>query len=729
MTLLDQWNSAGASGVAPAPAVSAPSSGAGDQGNGVLNVTIIGNQDSPPPKAAPKFDPSQSYGTPAKLLDNLQQTESSGDAHAVNPKTGAMGAYQFLPSTVAMLNKQGVKFDPFDPTQARAAADYYLQHLAQANGGDMTKAVAQYGGFNQQDPTAYVNKVLNGVQPPAEQAATQASHSLLDQWNSASAPPRAPQPPVAGAPAASGAPATSVESPPPGIIASAAAGAGSGFGRSMLGLEQRIGEIASVGDNPIGAPIGNALKQDAIVNDQALQDQNAPYQAAHPYANIGGQVVGMIANPISDLVPESAIANPILRSTINGGLFNALTTVNHNQGATPLQSAGDVLANAAWGGVGGAAGAAIGAGIGRIVSPKAASDPLLQVLRESGVNPTVGQSIGGWANKLEQQATSLPIVGSAISAARSRATGEFNLATINKALEPIGATVDKIGSDGVAQAGDKLSAAYNDVLEQIQGVTYDQKFTQDLAQLSQYAKSLTPDMAARFQKVIKNEFTHRLSPVDGMDAVTLKTAVSKIGKIASNYSGSGDASQRELGGALTQLKSMIDDQIERSYPDLAPKLKAIDQGWATLVRVEGAAKKAANSDGVFTPGQLLQSIREADGSVRKRAISRGQGMMQDWAQAGQRVLGNTVPDSGTAGRAMWGATGYLAAGHPLMIPGMGIGSAMYSRPVQNILNAVTTKRPGFAIPIADLINRASPRVAAASAGIPQTYYNRSANGR
>lgn len=118
----------------------------------------------PQQTAQPAFDPKASYGTPAKLLDNLQQTESSGDPYAVNKQTGAMGAYQFMPSTVAMLHKQGINFNPFDPQQARAAADKYIQTLAAQNGGDLNKAMAQYGGFVKQDPTAYVSKVMNGVQ-------------------------------------------------------------------------------------------------------------------------------------------------------------------------------------------------------------------------------------------------------------------------------------------------------------------------------------------------------------------------------------------------------------------------------------------------------------------------------------------------------------------------------------------------------------------------------------
>ena len=113
---------------------------------------------------APAFDPSQTYGTPSKILDNLAQIESSGNATAINPQTKTSGLYQFLPETVASLHNQGVKFNPFDPKESRAAADYYLAQLAQQNGGDYSKALAQYGGFKKKDPSSYVNRAMAGVQ-------------------------------------------------------------------------------------------------------------------------------------------------------------------------------------------------------------------------------------------------------------------------------------------------------------------------------------------------------------------------------------------------------------------------------------------------------------------------------------------------------------------------------------------------------------------------------------
>ena len=122
-----------------------------------------------PPVAAPAtgtgFDPTKSYGTPAKLLDNLQAEESSGNPLAVNKQTQAMGPYQFTPSTVAMLRSHGVKFDPFDPVQARNTADWYLQQLKQQNGGTYQGALKAYGGFVHADPTQYITKAMNGVAP------------------------------------------------------------------------------------------------------------------------------------------------------------------------------------------------------------------------------------------------------------------------------------------------------------------------------------------------------------------------------------------------------------------------------------------------------------------------------------------------------------------------------------------------------------------------------------
>jgi len=94
-----------------------------------------------------------------QLLDAVKAVESGGNPRAVNPQSGAMGAYQFMPGTVKALQSQGVKFDPFNEPQAREAARGYLQTLLDKNNGNVDKALAQYGGFVTKDPSGYIGKV------------------------------------------------------------------------------------------------------------------------------------------------------------------------------------------------------------------------------------------------------------------------------------------------------------------------------------------------------------------------------------------------------------------------------------------------------------------------------------------------------------------------------------------------------------------------------------------
>jgi hypothetical protein len=134
-------------------------------------------------------------------LDSLRRVESGKDPYAVNKESKAMGAYQFLPETVQMLHKQGIKFNPFDENEARGAAKTYLNQLAERYGGDKQKALATYGGHITKDPSSYVNKVMGGASKTTDQfdllgvTASQPKESkVTDQFDllSGSAQPSAP---------------------------------------------------------------------------------------------------------------------------------------------------------------------------------------------------------------------------------------------------------------------------------------------------------------------------------------------------------------------------------------------------------------------------------------------------------------------------------------------------------------------------------------------------------
>ena len=94
-----------------------------------------------------------------ELLDRLKKVESGGDTFAINKQTKAMGPYQFMPDTVQMLHKQGIKFNPFDEREAREAARTYLGQLVERRGGNIELALKDYGGFVTKDPSKYVAAV------------------------------------------------------------------------------------------------------------------------------------------------------------------------------------------------------------------------------------------------------------------------------------------------------------------------------------------------------------------------------------------------------------------------------------------------------------------------------------------------------------------------------------------------------------------------------------------
>lgn len=453
--------------------------------------------------------------------------------------------------------------------------------------------------------------------------------------------------------------------------------------------------------------------------DQQIREQEAAYQARRgPDAGIdwmrmGGNVLNPVNVALGAGLPAAASTiGRIGAGALGGAASSALAPVT--QGDFGEEKAKQV----GIGTVFGAATPAIASSISRVISPRASTSPQVQMLRESGVQPTIGQTLGGVANRLEQKATSIPIVGDMIGNQRRAAVEQFNLTAINRAVAPVGAQVDEIGTEGVKKAGDILSKAYDDALAQIKVVKFDDQFQQDYSQLRNMGKSLTPEMSKTFERKLNSIVGTRTTPVKTMLPETFKKVESELGQLASTYKSSAVASEKELGDAFLQAQALLREQAARSNPQAADALRKVNQGWANLVRVEGAAKAAQNTEGVFSPAQLQSAVRMADRSGRKRATARGTALMQDLSTAGQQVLGNTVPDSGTAGRLLpvvgAGGLGYGAAAgavDPLLAGGLlATGLGLYTSPVQSLLRGAVASRPQMAQPVAQAIEQAAPRL-------------------
>lgn len=440
--------------------------------------------------------------------------------------------------------------------------------------------------------------------------------------------------------------------------------------------------------------------------DQQVREREADYQARRAAAGESGidgwrMTGGMIPAVLAPQIRAATLPGQMAVGAGYGAFSGAMSPVTED-GDFASQKAKQVAIGT---GLGGAT-PVIANGVARMVSPKASVNPDLNLLKREGVKPTIGQTLGGTANAIEEKATSLPFVGDAISAARNRAKEQFNQAAINRATAPVGKQVTGSGTEAVKQAGDMISDAYNAAKSQLGGFRIDQQANSELSHLRMLASS---GLQGRERSTFNRYFNDYLKGNVGFTADKFKEFDSKIGSDIARF-GQGDAYQQKLGDALQEIKRIVFENAKRANPDAAKALKAADEAWANLVRIEGASVAAKGTEGVFTPGQLMTAVRGADKSVRDRATARGTALMQDLAGAGTKVLGNKIPDSGTAGRLLPYGAGLGAAAYDPMLTGSLLlgGVTAYTSPVQTLLRGLASSRPQLAQPAAQAIRQAGP---------------------
>lgn len=447
--------------------------------------------------------------------------------------------------------------------------------------------------------------------------------------------------------------------------------------------------------------------------DQQVKDTAEKFKVdGIDWARMGGNVLSPANIAIASRLPAaSTLAGRIAQGATGGAAIGALTPTTGNDFWN--DKAAQVGASAAFGGVL----PMVTGGIARLVSPKASVNPELSMLKAEGVSPTIGQSLGGRWNALEEKATSLPIVGDAISNARTKAQQQFNEAAINRTVEPLGLKINESGHQGIQKAGDAISEAYNAAKNAIGHFKIDQQGSAELARLKQMASNMPSRERNQFNKIYET-MQNEVSPNGSLMAESWKRLDSKLTTDAGRYSGASDAYQNQLGDAVKEMQRILMDNAKRANPDAAQMIKKADSAWANLVRVEGAATSAKNNGGVFTPAQLNMAVRKSDNSVRDRAMARGTALMQDLSSAGQNVLGNKIPNSFTTDRALiaGGSLGsYLI--DPMIPAGLLGGAAMYSAPAQKGANFMLTQRPSAAQPVAKFIRNSSPYLIPSGAGL------------
>lgn len=500
----------------------------------------------------------------------------------------------------------------------------------------------------------------------------------------------------------------------PGVIGSASRAVlnngnlrGSALGGAMQGAADPGIAIAQIAGNVVG---------DGEATNQAVRDKEAEYQAARKQDGRSGfDAARLVGNTL--ITAPFALGSGVVKGAVTGAGFGAAQPVTQGNNFFV-----DKAKQAALGAVGGAVLSPVSGLLARIVSPNASTNPSLQLLRDEGVNPTIGQTLGGWANALEQKAQSVfPLAGSMIQRARQAAGNDLQDAAYARVGDPIGATIEGRGNAGIAEASDKLGQEYERVLPKLSVNVLDQPFVDRISNLRGMVQNLPDKEAQQFDNVISREIDGRISPDGMLSGQNLKDAWNSLRNYGSQFSKSTDAYQAQLGQAFKQAFQELKDHVTatNAAPDVAA-LKNVDLGYANFKRIQRAAGSLGADGGNFSPAQLQNSVKALDSSKDKARFAEGDALMQDLSSAGKSVLGSTVPDSGTAGRLIVGGIlggGGLFAPH-ISIPaiaGMGLAGAAYTRPVQNALAALVANRPDIAPEVANALRAYLPRMSPALA--------------
>ena len=412
-----------------------------------------------------------------------------------------------------------------------------------------------------------------------------------------------------------------------------------------------------------GGRVGTPDGMDALARSREAEYQErraAAGESGFDGARIAGNVLSPANLPAFRVPLAATTTGRLAQGGALGAVYGAAQPTTGDQEFW-TETGTQAAAGAATGALGSAAIGSVSDALGR-----AATDPAVNLLRNEGVRPTGAQMIGGAAKAAEERARSLPIAGGMINRAQGTALRDYNLAAINRAVRPVGESVDAPGLQGVQRAQDILGRAYDKARDLIRnGIEIDATFDSQMAAARAKSQAMVPAMRRKFNQIVDGDMGRDLTQ-GRIGPDRYKAIDSNLGRTIRSYRKSQDPTQRELAEALSEVQTALRGQMARTNPEAAALFNQADTGWAHLGIVEGAAEAARNNNGVFTPAQLYRAVRQADSTVNHRGLIRGEALMSDLAQAGQSVLGNRVPDSGTAGRLMYAGLGGLTVHDPLL---------------------------------------------------------------
>ena len=506
----------------------------------------------------------------------------------------------------------------------------------------------------------------------------------------------------------------------------------SGF---MMGLKDPISGAAqlvprglayatSLGNN-VTNPVSRFFDEEAQRVDEMVRQEQAAYlqnRAATGESGFDwGRLGGNVFNP-ANIIPAARAAGlftraaPVTRAVIGGAVSGSMQPVTGDDFAE------EKAKQIALGGALGAGGQVVFSALGRAANPLISKAE--QTMRDLGVVPTTGQTLGKGAKSLEEFAQYMPLIGPAIRDARQRTLFDFNKGVINSAL---GRVKDKlpenvIGRDAIDYATGQISNAYDDVLSKMK-FELDFNTSSNILSALNKAKLLSPEQR---QSAIDYVNEIALTKFSGrqLTGAEYKAIESDLRKKAGNLMASQTASEREVGDALFGVLSEFKKSLYNQNPKLTPSLRRVDAAYADMAAIKLAAANSGAVNGVFTPKQFATAVRQNDKTLNKSAYAKGTARSQQISDSAMQVLGEEAGET-LAGRYTAGTAGLfgVATNPSIAIPAGFAARALYTEPGQRAMDVLLRSRPDVVRRMGGLFQQASPYTGAVAGPQPVFQYN------
>ena len=462
-------------------------------------------------------------------------------------------------------------------------------------------------------------------------------------------------------------------------------------------LPRALAGITSLGGTTPN-PVSQFFSEEAKRVDEMARAEEQAYQAQRQAQGDSGfdvsRLGGNILNPAS-LLPAARVAQLARArgvSTVGqaaaGGAVGGAMQPAVGEGTFGEQKAEQVAVGAVTGPIG----EKVVAGAGRVLNPLVSKAE--KTMRDLGITPTTGQTLGGQFKTIEEFAQNLPLIGSSIENARQRVLFDFNKGVINKALQKVDDKLpaDVVGRDAIAYASDEVSKKYDDVLSKM---SFDLDFatTSNILGALSKAKSLDSNQRTQITETL-NDIVFGKFAGQKIDGQTYKGIESDLRKKASNYANSSTASEREIGEALTDVLGAIKKELYFQNPKQTSKLRRIDSAYGDLSVINVAAANSGADNGVFTPKQFNTAVRQQDQTRRKTSFAKGRAKGQEVSDAAVQVLGDTARSTleGRIAASTVGGLGLLSQPQ-VAIPAVGLIPPAYSPTGQAAIDMLLRQRP------------------------------------